>query len=365
MLRLILVDLRRHAARTGLTAVGIAVGVAIIVALLGLSKGIERSASGIIQLGGAELGMFQAGVGELTASSLPRLLVERVGEQRGVAEAAPATVATGELPGEPSFLVFGLDPAGFVLQRRVFIEGRRPRRETEAVVGAAAARELGLSVGETLDLTAGSYPIVGIYQSGVAFEDQGAVLGLETVGRMRGRENDATTIAIKLAPGARSAEVAQRLQAVFPGTFVISEPGQVERLDTNALLIRKAAVVFAGLALLVGGIVVTNTMLMAVFERRSDFALLLAIGWPRPMVARLVFAEGVLLSLVGAVLGAGLGVVAGEFIVRAVDASALVDPHYTAGTLGRAVLVALATGAVGSLYPAWWVTRLRPAEALE
>ena len=59
-----------------------------------------------------------------------------------------------------------------------------------------------------------------------------------------------------------------------------------------------------------------------------------------------------------------LGAVAGELIVRAFGASALVTPHVTAWTLVRAVLVAVATGAIGSLYPAWRVTRLRPAEAL-
>ena len=85
MWHLIIVDLRRHAARTVLTSLGIAIGVATIVALLALSAGIDRSAAGLINLGGAELGMFQAGVGELTASSLPESLVPRVRRQPGVA----------------------------------------------------------------------------------------------------------------------------------------------------------------------------------------------------------------------------------------------------------------------------------------
>ena len=105
---LIIVDLRRHAARTVLTAVGIAIGGATIVALLALSAGIERSAAGLINLGGAELGMFQGGVGELTASSLPQSLVPRVKRQPGVADATPIAVATGELREKPSFLVFGV-----------------------------------------------------------------------------------------------------------------------------------------------------------------------------------------------------------------------------------------------------------------
>ena len=142
MWHLIFVDLRRHAARTILTASGIAIGVATIVALLALSSGIDRSAAGLINLGGAELGMFQAGVGELTASSLPASLVPRVRRRPGVADATPIAVATGELTERPSFLVFGVDPGSFVYRSLVFVAGRGASGPREAVLGDAAAGEL-------------------------------------------------------------------------------------------------------------------------------------------------------------------------------------------------------------------------------
>jgi putative ABC transport system permease protein len=361
---LVLVDLRRHPARTLLTGLGVAIGVAMIVALLALSAGIERSAAGLINLGGAEIGMFQGGVGELTASSLPRSLVARVRGEPGVADATPIAVATGQLPRAPSFLVFGVEPDGFVANSLVLVAGRRPGAAGEALVGDAAARELGVGVGDRLTLAGGGFRVVGVYHTGVPFEDQGAALPLAAVERMRGREGDATTIAVKVARGVRASELGDRLGRVFPGTVAISQPGQVSRVDTNSLLVRQAAGVFVALALLIGGIAVMNTMLMAVFERRAEFALLLAVGWPRRLVARLVVGEGVLLCLAGAIAGAALGVAAGEAIVRAFGASSLVAPQFTAWALGRAVLVAAGMGALGSLYPAWWVSRLRVAEAL-
>jgi putative ABC transport system permease protein len=364
MLRLVLLDLRRHVARTVLTASGVAMGVATIVALLALSSGIERSASGLIHLGGSELGLFQGGVGDLTASALPVTLVPRIRSQPGVRDAAPIAVATGELPSQRSFLVFGVDPAGFVARRVVFVAGRPMVGPDEAVLGDGAARQLHLGVGDRLPLKGRPVRIVGVYHAGVPFEDQGAALRLDVVQRLLGRPADATTIAVSLDPGARAADVGRRLERAFRGTVAISQPGQVARVDTNTLLIRKAAIVFVALALIIGGVAVTNTMLMAVFERRRDFALLLAVGWPRRLVAGLVLREGVLLSLAGAVAGVLLGIAGAELIVRAFGASALVSPHVTAWTVGRAVLVAAATGTLGSLYPAWWVTRLRPAEAL-
>jgi putative ABC transport system permease protein len=361
---LVLVDLRRHAARTALTGLGIAIGVATIVALLAMSSGVERSAAGLIRLGGAELGIFQGGVGELTASSLPQSLAPRVRAQPGVADATPIAVATGQLRGTPSFLVFGVRPGSFVYRSLVVVAGRTPRRAGEAMVGDAAARQLRANVGETLGLARGRFRIVGVYHAGVPFEDQGAALPLTTVDRLRGRPGDATTIAVKVARGVSASQLADRLGRAFPGTAAISQPQQVSRVDTNSLLIRKASLVFTVLAVAVGGIAVMNTMLMAVFERRSEFALLLAVGWPRKLVAQLVIRQGLLLGLGGALAGIVIGAAASGLLVRVLGASALVSPHITAGTLGIAILVAAVTGAIGSLYPAWWVARLRVTEGL-
>jgi hypothetical protein len=63
-------------------------------------------------------------------------------------------------------------------------------------------------------------------------------------------------------------------------------------------------------------------------------------------------------------VGALIGVAAGEAIVRAFGASSLVAPRFTAWALGRAVLIAAGMGVLGSVYPAWWVSRLRVAEAI-
>ncbi|WP_187368799.1 ABC transporter permease [Baekduia soli] len=364
MLRLVLVDLRRHVARTVLTAAGVAMGVATIVALLSLSSGIERGASGLIHLGGSELGLFQGGVGDLTASTLPTSLVVRVRRTPGVRDATAVAVATGELTTRRSFLVFGVDPRGFVARRVVFLSGRPPLRAGEAALGDGAARTLGLGMGDRLPMVRGPARIVGVYHAGVPFEDQGAALTLAAVQRLLGRPGDATTIAVSLRPGARAADVGRRLERAFRGTVAISQPGQVTRVDTNSLLIREAAIVFVALALIIGGIGVANTMVLAAVERRRDFALLLAVGWPRRLVAALVLGQGLVLGLAGAVAGSVLGTVGAGLLVRATGASALVTPHVTAATFAVAIPLALATGALGSLYPAWWATRLRPAEAL-
>jgi putative ABC transport system permease protein len=364
VLRLILLDLARRRLRTVIAASGIAVGVAAVVALLALGTGIERGAAGLARLGGAELGLFQAGRGDLTASRLPRSLAEEARRQPGVEDAAPVLVLTEPLAGEESFLLFGVDPSSFVMSRLVFTGGGPPSGPGEIVLGDAAARELELTTGDGLELGDTGYRVVGVYHAGVPFEDQGAALPLAVAQALSASGEDATTIAVSVEPGVRADEVGSTLEDAFPGTLAITEPGQVSRVDTNALLIDKATVVLTVLALLVGAIVVMNTALMTVLERQRDFALLIAVGWPARRVVELVVGQAVLLGVLGAAIGIPLGVVAGELATGLVGSSALVDPAVSAGTLAVAFAVSVGMGVLGGAYPAWRVTRLRPAQAL-
>ena len=307
----------------------------MIVAMLSLSSGIERSASGLIHLGGSELGMFQGGVGELTASTLPQSLVARVKQQPGVADAAPVAVATGELADRGSFLVFGVSPDSFIMRRLVFLAGRPPRSASEALVGDGAARDLGLHVGEPLVLAAGRLWIVGIYHAGVGFEDHGAALALPVVQRILGRPGDATTIAVKLAHGAKAAEVGNRLERGV-SRHGRDQPARPDRArghqqpadPQDGGRVRRAR---ADHRWHRGHEHDADGRLRAPARLRPAAA----IGWPRRLVGELVLREGILLSLAGGLIGLGLGVGAGEVIVRAFGASALVTPHVTAWTPSR------------------------------
>ena len=184
---LIIVDLRRHAARTVLTGLGIAIGVATIVALLALSAGIERSASGLIGSAAPSSGCFRAARDELdsAASSLPQSLVRAV-------KPSPAwptrrrSRSHRELPTKPSFLVFGVEADSFVFRSLVFVAAGRPSRR-RGVSGSRGA-PLGLDVDESLRLRSGQLPRRRASTTPAKpFEDQGAALHCAVVERMRGR----------------------------------------------------------------------------------------------------------------------------------------------------------------------------------
>ena len=346
-----------------LTAAGIAIGVATIVALLALTQGLKESVGSLSHLGGANLGLFQSGVTDPTSSVLPISLVGRVREQPGVADAAPIVLVTDALPDSPEALVFGVRPGSFVARHAFVIQGHTVHGD-EAMVGDALAADLGLGPGDRVLLKSEPLPVVGVYHAGVGFEDSGIVVPLPVAERLTGQARSTTTIAVTLKPDAASDAVSAELVRAFPGTTTISNPNEAARANPGFQIVTKAVLVIAVLALVLGAIAVANTMAMAVLERQRELALLAAIGWSQWQVGALVVGEGAGVGLVGAGLGVLGGIAVSHLIVSLLSASGFVNPVLTLWGLGRGLLIGLAIGVLGGIYPAWRVSRRPPAELL-
>src|SRR5581483_3670229 len=144
----------------------------------------------------------------------------------------------------------------------------------------------------------------------------------------------------------------------YPDLTVIGTADDPSRIGANGQLVRKAVTIIAALALILGGLGVANTM--AVLERERELALLHAVGWQRPRVAALVLAEGVATSVLGAGLGLLMGVIGADALNRALGVSAVVSPHVTPGSILQALLIGVAIGVLGGLYPAWRGTTVPP-----
>ena len=383
MLAIVFTNLRRRPARTVLTAAGIAVGVATIVALLSFTQGLRESAAGFVHLGGSELGVFQANVSDPTTSLLPESTVGRLRELPQVADATPLLLIVEGVKQEPAAVVFGARPDGFFARQLVIVRGARPAAgagqtrpaagggearpaggPSEALVGDRLAAELKLGPGGTLAVKGHPYRIAGVYHSGILFEDSGAILDLTDAQRLLERPGEETNVIVSLAPGARAGTAAKAIERALPGTQAITTAQQALRAGANGTLISKAILVIVAIAIIVGVIGVANTMAMAIAERRAELGLLSTIGWSPGRVATLILGEGIAVSILGATGGLLLGVIGGEELVRALGVSGYVSPSVTAWGLGRGLLVGVAIGVLGGIYPAWRVTRMTPLKAL-
>ena len=364
MLAIVSTNLVRRPARTLFTASGIAVGVATIVALLSFTQGLRNTAAGFVHLGGSDLGVFQSGVSDPTSSVLPASLTGRLERSQGVARATPLLLIVEAVKGDAAAITFGADPAGFFARRLVVVDGQRALGGDAVLVGDRLAAALRVRPGGSLSINGHRYRVAGVYHSGILFEDAGAVLALTTAQELASRQGEETSVVVELTPGTRAARAAKAIEHRFAGTRAISDPEQAARAGANGTLISKAILVIVVIALIVGAISVANTMALSILERQGELGLLSTVGWSPLRVASLILGEGITVSVLGAALGLLAGVIGGGLLVGALGVRSYISPSVTAWGLGRGLLVGVAIGVLGGIYPAWRVTRMTPLRAL-
>jgi putative ABC transport system permease protein len=172
-----------------------------------------------------------------------------------------------------------------------------------------------------------------------------------------------TSIGVTAQLGSPLADVAKALEQRF-GVTAIVEPGQAVRVDTSTRILLSVGWVISVLALIIGGIAVTNTMAMSVFERIQEIGVLRAIGWPGRRIAALILSEAAGISLIALAIGLVIGFLAAHFFTTQTNLSTLVEPQFTAGVFAWGLAFALGVGLLGAIYPAWRALRLSPIEAL-
>jgi putative ABC transport system permease protein len=364
MVALITANLRRRRARTFLTSAGVAVGVAAVVALLALSAGLNDTAAQFVHLGRADLGLFQSDAGDPTSSVVPLSLLPRIRSQPEVSEATPIQLLIDAVPRASGAVVLGLDTNGFAARQLVVTSGRQPTAN-QVGAGDLLAKQLGLHVGSTLRVAGHPLTVSGVYHTGLSYEDSGAVTTLHEAQVLAGRSPDeVTSFAVKLTAQTPVTPAERALSRAAPGLTAIADPGEAARAGANTVLISKAVLLVVVLALIIGGLAVANTMLAALIERRRELALLATLGWSPRQLGVLVLGEALSVSMIGTGAGLLLGLAASKLLPGALGLSGFISPVLTVWGIGRALLIGIAIGTLGALYPIWRVSRVRSVVAL-
>jgi ABC-type lipoprotein release transport system permease subunit len=231
------------------------------------------------------------------------------------------------------------------------------------MIGRLAADSQKKRVGDTLHVAGSSYRIVGIYENGIAYEDIGGVIELSDAQRLFGRPRQVSIIGIGLRDPERATAIAAELERDFPEVIVMQAATMTERIQDFASM---NAVFNALVALMavVGGIVMTNVMVMSVFERTQEIGVLRACGWRRRRVLRMVLVESLALSVLSGVAGMVIGLGLNALFSLEPTYGRLLPTTYTTANVAEIIVLVVGLGALGGLYPAWRAANLRPVEAL-
>ena len=373
--------LKDHPGRTALSLVGIAAGSALVVAMFGVvgsfTSGVDRL---VTTAGNVDLQVSGPG-----GAPLPEDVAARVAAVPGVAAASPIVRSSVVVAGE-RVLLLGADERAQAIGARVTPACLRATRSPSATqtdapvaVGPALARHLrahGQS-GRTAVYN-GSTTVPVVVAATVACGDiTGINAGwfvatpLPVAEAIAGRPGQPDAVLVRTAPRTSTTEMTARVQAAAgPGAVVGSPRQALHDARAEAQIFQEGSVLVVSLALIVGGFLVFNTVSMAALERRRELATLRALGARRRTIAGVVVAEAAALGVMGSIIGAVVGVMAGRVAVGTVPPVLIqavgVRPTFTISAWQLALGVAIGTAAtiVAAVIPARAVSRVPPVDAM-
>jgi ABC-type antimicrobial peptide transport system permease subunit len=261
------------------------------------------------------------------------------------------------------FMLAGMDPNSAAMAHYSLVEGRPIARPNEILVGRVAADNYNVGLGDVLTLYDNRYKIVGIYETGTAYEDGAGMLALREAQRLLGRPRSVSFIFVDVNKPSEAESVRATLERRFPEAQVSLSSEFAQDSDTMAQMDAMTAVIGL-LAVVVGGIVVANTMMMSIYERTREIGTLRALGWRKRRILGQVMQESLMLCLLAGLFGSILGVAFVWLIGMVPGVNAYLTIRWDTQTFLRAVVLALAVGLVAGLYPAWRASRMQPVEAL-
>jgi len=362
-------NLFRRKGRTLLTLVGISIGVAAIVALGAVAKGLRTGFAALTQGSQADLVLTQASGMSALISSVDDAVADEVRALPEVAD-VDGMLYTNALIDDRSYLfIFGHDPEGFAIDHFRIREGHSLAeahgvRGKPLILGRRAAQRLDLQVGDAIRITGSAFRVVGIYETGVGFEDSAAVMPLQEAQVLALQPHRVSMLYIKLKDPAKADQLQARIERRFSDLTVSTSAGFASQEQLLELL-DGIAMAVAGLAIVIGGIGMTNTLFMSVFERTREIGVLRSLGWRRRQVMGMILGEAIVLALLGGVAGSSLGVLALVAISSSGSLLGIFGAQLTPALFARALVTVLVLGLVGGAYPAWWASRLQPVEALQ
>jgi ABC-type antimicrobial peptide transport system permease subunit len=354
-------NLLRQPTRTLLTVTGIGIAIMSMVTLGAMSEGISEQMTEVFG-GGVHLVGMQAD-SSIDLSTIDAQIVRRIEDVPGVESAEGFLTGYTSVGDLPFFVVFGYHPLGFAVRDFPIVEGQPLTANRQILLGRIAAENLGVGVGRTLQLFDTSFRIVGIYETGVPFEDGGGIISLRDAQNLFGQPRKVSFLGVRVEDPARGEEVAREIETRFP-EVAISQASDFAEDVTDFQMMESSTWGIAFLALLIGGAGMTNTMVMSVLERTREIGVLRALGWRKRRVLWMILRESVGLSLLGGVVGivTGIGVIA--LLNSNSIMAGFVESRFSLNLLLQSLIVAVILGAIGGIYPAWRASRMRPVEAL-
>jgi putative ABC transport system permease protein len=359
---LVVRNLLHRPLRTVVGVMAVAVEVALVVLIVGLTSGLLTETAKRIEGIGADI-MLQPPAASIflgfSGSPMPIKIGDKLAQMRYVQAVAPALLQFNSTGGVE--VIYGIDSESFraVSGGFVFLQGHDIEGPDDLLVDDWAAKAKHLKVGDTYNLLNHDWRVVAIIEHG-----KGARLfvPISTLQDLVGAHDKASIFLLKCTRSEHTEDVMDEIRGVLPGYTVRPLKDFLSLMtSTNIPGLETFIHAMISLAIAIGLLVIFLTMYTTVIERTRDIGVLKSLGATRSFIVRALLTESAALCVFGIVAGVGLSyVVRAAFLAGFPTLSILITTEWVL----RAAGIALTGAIIGASYPAWVASRKDPVEAL-
>ena len=370
-----------------LAVLGVAVAAAMLLDMVMLATGMRESFRQLLLSRGFELRLAPKGTLPFdTDATIPGVssIMSVLRSNPDVREISPvlgASIHASVGGRDVSASTLGIDPT--VQGDYQLLSGRDVRLPDDVVVNAFFLEQLGARFGDTISAAVGYDPQTRTYSSqrklvvtGLvkfiygAAQQSAAAVRRETLEAMNpARRDRASLFMVRVRKGADAENVRNWIERQLPNVSAISITTAIAQVDQRLSYFRQLAFILGSVSLFVGFLLVTTLVTVSVNERAGEIAVMRAIGVARAHVVQQIVLEGVAISLFGAVIGLGLGLVTARYLNTILSAfpglPMAIDFFLFQPSAAWSALALLVVSGIGAgVYPAWRVASLPIAESL-
>ena len=365
----------RNKTRSALSIIGIAIGIATIVALGLITAGMQDSVQTTFNEGGAEITVSNSTTVGGNSGMIQTSTIDDLKNMSGVIDAA-GELSYSESPNMPS-QGGGPDNSGSPMVNDVIgiksdklslggitnINGSAFKDGTcEAVVGSQYAMMNNLSVGDEISVSNTDFKIVGTYETGSIFIDGAIYVPLDKLQELTGTD-EVSSVLVKTGEGVNDSLISDEIEEKYDDLSTLTSEEMSSMMNDVTGILDTASLAVSGLAIIVGAIGIVNTMVMTVYERTKEIGVLKSIGWKPKRILLMIMGETLVLTTLSGIIGSVFGILISEIGVLLIGSDNF-SLGFNPNTFILAFGITIFVGIVGGIYPAYKASRLAPTEAL-
>lgn len=356
---IIIKNLWHQKVRTMLTILGVGTSIAAFVSFRGLTNNLEKSLQTTYKSRGTDLVVMEKSTLDIFSSTIDQSYLTQLKLIPHVQQVSPILFYFYAVQPKQYFLITGWEP-GCYLFDGLKIDGVSLQGDHDVLFGSIAARRLNKSKGDKVSIRGEEFRISGIFQSMNMLEDGTIIIPLNTLQKIKNTPGKITAINIRLDSAdslrlsmSQRQDIARDVQNKINSGFKDLEVKDVQNfISTPFSTIFSFTWAISIVALFIAVMGIINTMTTAVLERTREIGILLAIGWSKFRIMKLVLLESAIYGLLGGIAGIVIGYIIMQVLVTLPQIQGFIVMTYDLSFIIKALGLSLLVGILAGIYPA-------------